>query len=71
MDICERGYKVTVGKGKPRGLCKIGFTHRHGNFEGSLPVPGWIQKFIRRLFCKEIQLDKLGVIEHKLDLQVI
>ena len=49
--------------------CKIRFTHRHGNLEGSLPAPGWVQNFVRPLFRKEVQLDELGVIEHELDLQ--
>ena len=46
----------------------MGTTHGHVNFKHSLSVPGRVQDFVRTLFRKEIQLDKLGMVEYKLDL---
>ena len=49
--------------------CEIRFTHRHGDLESSLPVSGGVQNLIWTLLREKIQLDKLRVIEYKLNLR--
>jgi hypothetical protein len=65
--IYDPRYKMSVHGGFED--FNIGTTHGHGNFERSFSVPGMIQKFVRALFRKEIQLDKLGIVEYELNLR--
>ena len=48
-----------------------GFTHGHGDPEGSFPVPGGVQDLIRAVFCEKNEPNKLGVIGHELSLKRI
>lgn len=67
MTICEHRCETVMSGGILGNVTRS--AHRYSDLEGSFPVPSRVQNFIRGLFCEEIQLNKLGIIEHKLDLQ--
>ena len=69
MAICEDKRKNNLQQRKASSIAESGLTYRHGDLEQPLPVSRRIQNFIRTLFRKEVELNKLRVVEYELDLQ--